>query len=260
MVLIGVLGLIMANSCNGKADKKFESEAQENHIRDGNDGKLIEQAYADEEFSETLVSRVAATTIDNKQSTSGVKVAEYIKPIEMAEMNGMNKTEIDDSLEAAIRGIEAYIWEKTRFVDTVYFTDFIILKNDFEIPKLDSDYEKKELKNMIDNMVLASNTWEIKENKNKNKEVWKAKHTDGSLLRYMLKDGNGREVFKEHAGGEKNFVKEIKTDDKYVEKTKSNGQKNVLKMKEKQSDIVIKEKFKGEKTVTRVEKKYRGVA
>ncbi|MCC8035150.1 MAG: hypothetical protein LIO77_04350 [Rikenellaceae bacterium] len=103
-------------------------------------------------------------------------------------------------------------------------------------------------------LLYADNEWKVK--MGPHKEVWRTKLPDGTHVGFKLKENDGKEVFKQHIGDERDFVKikESEDGDRAVLKVKEDGEKDVIKVKEKDDEIVVKEKHDGEKEVKHIKK------
>lgn len=75
------------------------------------------------------------------------------------------------------------------------------------------------------------NEWKVK--MGPNKEVWRTQLADGTHVSFKLKENDGKEVFKQHVGDERDFikVKESEDGDRHVLKVKHDGDKEVTHIK-----------------------------
>lgn len=119
---------------------------------------------------------------------------------------------------------------------------------DINMANLQGKFNIGEFENIVQGIV-AVGKWEFIDRDSK--EIWRTELADGSHLSYKLKDGEYKDVFKEHDRNSRDFIKEKETANKYVEKVKEDGHRKVRKVKNKGDEIVIKEKYNGIKSVER---------
>ncbi len=220
LLVTAIMVLAIVNSCGNKTKSPVESAMEyARHIHDGNYDKFVEHIYIDE-----------------------------IEPAEVeAKAIHPDKAEHAKILK---KKVEPHIQDRGGLKNLNYIAETIAPDGKSAVVTLQNEYNNGQIEDVIYNMVLVDNDWKVRVGQDK--EVWRTTLDDGTHLSFTLKEDDNKEVFKEHIGDERNFVKEKETDTEIVEKEKKDGQKDVLKIKDKGDEVVIKEKHDGEKTVTKI--------
>ncbi|MCD7971017.1 MAG: hypothetical protein LUF87_11785 [Alistipes sp.] len=216
-----VLGLVAFTNCHSNKTKKASATARQysEFIMQGDYDGLVDRMVADNDFDSREMRRDKKRYADMLRHNVGEHVSRQ---------GGIKKVDVV-SENTAPDGNSANVVVRHHYNNGV---------------SEDIAYD----------LLYADNEWKVK--MGPHKEVWKTKLPDGTHVGFKLKENDGKEVFKQHIGDERDFVKikESEDGDRHVLKVKEDGEKDVVKVIEKDDETVIKEKHDGEKEVTHIKK------
>ncbi|MCD8102941.1 MAG: DUF4878 domain-containing protein [Alistipes sp.] len=214
-----IMAVVAFTNCHDNKKRSASAAAREysEHLRDGNYDHMVDRMVADNDFDGQEMRRDKRRYSDMLRNNVDDHVRRH---------GGIKKVDVV-SENVAKDGNTANV------VVRHHYNDGIAEDINYDLRKID-------------------NEWKVK--MGPNKEVWRTQLADGTHVSFKLKDNDNKEVFKQHIGDERDFIKikESEDGDRHVLKVREDGERDVLKVIEHDDETVIKEKHDGHKEVTHI--------